>query len=147
MTSAIVAFLTSDGRDEAGRTIEAVLAFGDVELERHHDFIQWLFPLNEPSAAVPGSPVLTAADIAAIRTSDVAQARLAFASERMLAFYRATTHWRRSSDHNHLRVTRIIKSLRLLAGDPAADAFKAVMLDMAEGAGVGALSVSYWRAA
>ena len=147
MTSRIVAFLTADGRDGAGRTIEEVLAFSDDRLERHHDFIQWLFPLTEPSAAVPGSPVLTLEDIAAVRASATAQARLARAVQRMLAFYRDTDHWRRASDHNHLRVTRIIKSLRLLVGDPAADAFRGDMMSMAEDAGVGALSLSYWRAA
>ena len=49
--SPIVRFLVQDGRDGAGRTFAQVLAFGDAELERRHDFVQWLFPLGEPSAA------------------------------------------------------------------------------------------------
>ena len=38
----------------------------------------------------------------------------------MLVFYRDTRHWRAPVDHNHLRITRIIRSLRLLVSDAAA---------------------------
>jgi hypothetical protein len=80
--SAVVAFLIEDGVDGAGRTFDQVLAFDDAMLERRHDFIQWLFPLTEPSAAVPGSPVLSARDVEALRISPVARERLARAAER-----------------------------------------------------------------
>ena len=35
-----------------------------------------------------------------------------------------TTRWRSSHDHNHLRITRVIKSLRLLTDDETANGFK-----------------------
>ena len=142
--SAIVRFLANDGRDAAGRTFEDVLALSDVCLERRHDFIQWLFPLTEPSAAVPGSPVLTDADIQALRDSEIARARLARAGKRMLAFYRATDAWRAPADHNHLRITRIIRSLRLLCGDAAADRFREGVLALANGAPISTTSRDYW---
>lgn len=145
--SAIVDFLEGTGRDAAGRTLDQVLAFGDGELERHHDFIQWLFPLVEASAAVPGSPVLTPSDVATLQTSGDAQNNLVAASARMGRFYDDTNHWLRSSDHNHLRITRIIKSLRLLSGDTAADAFRRRILARADGTPVSATSRRYWDAA
>ena len=147
--SALTAFLRGEEPDAAGRLIADVLAFTDEELERRHDFIQWLFPLPEPSAAVPGSPVLTSADIAALRSSPAAQASLSAAADRMLLFYESTSWWRRASDHNHLRITRIIRSLRLLAGDEAADGFRRKILDLVEAsdAPINATSLRYWAAA
>lgn len=149
MTSAgpVTDFLTGQGRDGAGRTADQVLAFDDGRLEARHDFIQWLFPLTEPSAAVPGSPVLTLADVAAIRADPRAQATLTAAASRMRAFYEGSDHWLRPSDHNHLRITRIIRSLRLLVDDAAADAFRAAVLARADGTPVGPTSRAYWASA
>jgi hypothetical protein len=145
--SAIVDFLTGQGRDAAGRTLDQVLAFSDGELERHHDFIQWLFPLTEASAAVPGSPVLNPADVIALKASAEAQAHLAAAVARLGRFYDENDHWLRASDHNHLRITRIIKSQRMLCGDASADAFRARILKRAEATPVSATSRRYWDAA
>ena len=145
----IVMFLEGEGTDARGRTIFDVLALNDVALERSHDFIQWLFPLPEPSAAVPDAPVLTVDDMQAIHDSILAQCALAAATDRMEAFYRATHSWLRPHDHNHLRITRIIRSLRLLRGDAEAEAFKAAILSIVEatGAPVSARSRGYWQTA
>ena len=147
--SAIVSFLDGEGTDAAGRTVQDILAFGPSELERHHDYIQWLFPLAEASAAVPGSPVLSAADAEAIRTSGRAQANLAASTERMGVFYDQTDHWMRAHDHNHLRITRIIKSLRLLSGDRPAERFRSRILARVEASRtpVNAQTRSYWAQA
>ena len=146
---AITAFLEGEGTDARGRTLFDVLAFDDVALERNHDFIQWLFPLREPSRAVPDAPVLTDAEVEAIRGSSMARIALAAATDRMDAFYRATHDWLMPNDHNHLRVTRIIRSLRLLVGDAEADAFKAAILSRVEAtrAPVSARSRGYWATA
>lgn len=124
MVSAVLDFLEGSGVDGAGRKINEVLAYGLGALESHHDFIQWLFPLSEPSRAVLGSPVLTHKDILAIRISSKAQSNLAAAQRRMDWFYEWTDHWLQPADHNHLRITRIIKSVRLLVGDTQADQFR-----------------------
>jgi hypothetical protein len=145
--SPIVQFLTADGRDHAGRGVEDVLAFDDRELEARHDFIQWLFPLPEPSRAVAGAPVLTPADVVLLRRSPEAQARLTQAAARMLAFYRANDDWRVRFDHNHLRISRIIKSLRLLTGDQAADTFRAEILHLAQGAPIDPQARRHWAGA
>ena len=147
--SAIVAFLEGEGPDARGRTLFDVLAFDDALIEQRHDFIQWLFPLTEPSAAVAGSPVLTSEDVAAIQASGMAQIALAAATDRMDRFYRATHDWLMPSDHNHLRISRIIRSLRLLSGDAQAEAFKAAILWRVEAtrAPVSARSRGYWATA
>ena len=103
---AIVAFLEGEGQDAAGRSLFDVLAMNNAALEQTHDFIQWLFPLREPSRAVPDSPVLTDDQVEAIRDSAMAQIALAAATDRMEAFYRMTHDWLMPNDHNHLRITR-----------------------------------------
>jgi len=145
----VVAFLQGEGPDAAGRTLFEVLAMDNAALEHTHDFIQWLFPLREPSRAVPDAPALTDAEVEAIRDSAMAQIALAAATDRMEAFYRATHDWLMPNDHNHLRITRIIRSLRLLVGDDQADAFKAAILSMTEAtrAPISARSRGYWATA
>ena len=148
-SGAVAAFLEGDGRDARGRTLFEVLAMDNVALEQTHDFIQWLFPLREPSGAVPDAPVLTDAEVEIIRNSGMAQCALAAATDRMDAFYRGTHDWLMPNDHNHLRITRIIRSLRLLVGDEQADAFKAAILSRVEAtrAPVSARSRGYWATA
>ena len=149
MPGSVVAFLEGEGPDAAGRTLCEVIAFDNAALERTHDFIQWLFPLCEASRTVPDAPVLSADDVAALQASDRAQCALAAASERMAAFYRTTHDWLMPNDHNHLRITRIIRSLRLLVGDDQADAFRAAILSRVEAtrAPISARSRGYWTTA
>ena len=145
----ILAFLEGEGPDARGRGLFEVLAFNDVALEQTHDFIQWLFPLTEPSAAVPDAPVLTPEEVRAIRDSGMAQCALAAATDRMDSFYRATHDWLMPNDHNHLRITRIIRSLRLLRDDEHADAFRAAILARVDEtrAPISARSRGYWMTA
>lgn len=145
----ITAFLEGEGPDARSRTVFDVLAMDNAALEQAHDYIQWLFPLPEPSGAAPDAPVLTDAEVEAIRESGMAQIALAAATDRMDAFYRATHDWLMPNDHNHLRITRIIRSLRLLVGDAEADAFKAAILSRVETtrAPVSTRSRGYWATA
>ncbi|MBK3395474.1 MULTISPECIES: opioid growth factor receptor-related protein [Methylobacterium] len=143
------AFLAGRGRDGSGRRLAEVLAFDDAGIEGVHDFIQWLFPLDAASRAVPGAPVLGPAEAAAIRADPAARAGLLAARDRMLRFYAGTTGWRRAFDHNHLRITRILTALRDLAGiDEARGFHEAVLGFIAEaGSPVNPESLDYWRRA
>jgi hypothetical protein len=140
------AYLAGVGRDSRGRLASDVLAFSDEHLEEAHDFIQWLFPLPTHSAAQPNAPVLTNAEIEAIRADQRATDTLGRATERMLRFYGNTNWWLRWQDHNHLRITRIIHSLRLLIGSDAAHRFHASILAMHEAAGtpINTHSLRFW---
>lgn len=143
------AFLAGVGRDGRGRLAADVLGFPDKDLEAVHDYIQWLFPLPTRSAAQPHSPILTPAEIAAIRADPRAVDTLKAATERMLRFYRDTRWWLSSHDHNHLRITRILHSLRLLVGYGEARAFHKAILALHEAAGapVNTRSLHYWAEA
>jgi hypothetical protein len=144
-----VSFLTGEGRDHRGRSIDDVLGFDDSRLERHHDYIQWLFPLPEASRFNVGAPVLTPDALAELRTSPVAKGNLSRARDRMLCFYRNNDHWLTGFDHNHLRITRIIRCLALVLGRKEARAFYDEILALVEAAGnpVNVQSLGYWREA
>jgi len=145
----VVRFLEGEGTDARGRTVFDVISMNDVAIERTHDFIQWLFPLPEPSAAIPESPMLTPEDIQAIRISELAPMAMGAGADRMAAFYQTTHDWLMPNDHNHRRITRIIRSLRLLVGDAEADAFHAFIVARVEAtqAPVSARSRGYWATA
>ena len=140
------AFLSGTGRDARGRLVADILRFSNEELERHHDYIQWLFLLPDRSAAQPNAPVLSDAEIQAIRNDPGSVGTLESATRRMLDFYRDSDGWLRQWDHNHLRITRIIKSLRLLLGQEAARGFYDAILTMqrAGGSPVNAESLRFW---
>ena len=119
----------------------------DSELERTHDYIQWLFPLLAPSNAVPGSPVLTLQELELARGSAQIAANLTQALDRMETFYDETDGWLAPNDHNHLRITRIIRSANLIVGrDFAEDFFNAIMQRVAKsGRKVLPRNIAYWR--
>ena len=146
-THSIVSFLSGDGRDHRGRSVEDVLGFDDSELERHHDYIQWLFPLPEASRFNLDAPVLTPEALAQLAASPAAKDNLRRARDRMLAFYRDNDHWLTEFDHNHLRITRIIRCLALILGRGEAQAFHDAILALVEAAGgpVNDQSLAYWR--
>ena len=100
------------------------------EAEQTHDFIQWLFPLDEDSRAVSGAPVLNQTDIQLIHTNSDAQANIRRSAAWFLGFLERNDHWRTKYNHNHLRITRVVKSLRLLTDDKEADEFKAAIFDL-----------------
>ena len=127
----IVSFLEGKLPDHRGRVLATLLQQTDHQAETTHDYIQWLFPLDEPSRSVNGAPVLTELDIDEIRQSSLAQANLAKSARWFLGFLERNDHWIAKYNHNHLRITRVIKSLRLLASDEVADEFRDKVLALA----------------
>lgn len=106
-----------------GSSVETVWADTDDRLERRHDYIQWLFPLPEPSRFSVTAPILTQADVAVFRGDVTLQDRVRRSLARMTLFFSRTRAWRRPHDHNHLRITRIIRCLTLLGMAPDAAGF------------------------
>ena len=128
--SRLLDFYCGLGTDIEGRRLEDIHAWPDDDFEEVHDFIQWLFPLPEPSQFNPDAPILTNKDIAAFKSDPVLQANLMRSFERILAFLglalserkviegpsfkaRVADAWA-SPNHNWLRISRILRSLTLL---------------------------------
>jgi len=147
--SALVQFHTGRGRDSAGRRHQEVLALDDDHLEWTYDWTQWTFPVPECSDLCPQAPVLDHVDQLALRTSDEARERMSRAQMRMLSFLQDGTRWLREGDYNHLRITRAIRSSRLVLGDQHADDFRRAVIEMMmrRRHRVGREAVASWRAA
>ncbi len=84
--SALLAFYRGAGLDSAGRTIDEIWAWDRRRLEMVHDFIQWLFPLPDPSRFNPDAPILSTADQAAFRADADLRARVRRSLDLMMEF-------------------------------------------------------------
>jgi hypothetical protein len=119
----IIAFYSGEEPDDRGRFLREIQEWPDERLESVHDFIQWMFPLTEPSGVNPRAPVLDRETIQEFRSRPKLQENLRTSFRRMQRFYTDGRHWLMPGNHNHLRITRIIKCLRLLGLEAEAQAF------------------------
>jgi hypothetical protein len=129
----LVNFYAGVGCDNRGRVLSVIQRWSDEELERTHDYIQWLFPLTEQSAFNSHAPILDVETIREFRVRPELRENLRASLVRMLAFFgfrlledepfrvvpaadfaERAQNWLTPANHNHLRITRILKSLRLL---------------------------------
>lgn len=109
-----------DGTDDKGRSIADILNWSDSKIEAVHDFIQWVFPLHEKSLHSINTPVLSKEDIDILSNSDIARANMSACLDRFSDFLglnnndqKKINFWANEGNHNLLRITRIIRSLRL----------------------------------
>lgn len=138
----IVGFYSGATPDHRGRYLHEIQRWPDDQLEKVHDYIQWLFPLPEPSGFNLAAPVLSPESIRDFRARPDLQEKLRVSFRRMVSFYglearsggqvtinRASdfvakaTVWLSPGNHNHLRITRILRCLRVLGLEAEADAF------------------------
>lgn len=144
----LITFYRNETPDHAGRRLSDLWAFDHARLEAEHDFIQWLFPLETPSPVNPEAPTLDAGTIRAFRESPELRANLRRSLQLMLDFYglafgdeatigaaanfqERAANWLRSMNHNHLRLTRIVRSLHLLGLEREALALQSCLLALA----------------
>ena len=168
----LVGFYAGTRPDDRGRFLREMLRWPDYKLEETHHYIQWLFPLAERSGFNPEAPILDANTIHEFRSRPELRRHVQASFRRMLAFYgmeireavvltvtRAVFFAERSeksitpSNNNHLRITRILKSLRLLGLESEATAFFDCLTDVyfVELAqftpGISDETFGFWRAA
>lgn len=143
-TPKIVSFYLGQQRDSCGRNIQEIWGWDFETLENTHDFIQWLFPLAEKSAYNPSAPLVDVDVIQAFHQNPQLQENLQRSLTVMLKFYglqlqeikpgkvrinRSETYpnrqseWVLRSNHNFLRITRILKCLKALGLEGEAIAF------------------------
>ncbi|KAI1264414.1 hypothetical protein F5Y18DRAFT_81316 [Xylariaceae sp. FL1019] len=171
------------GKDRRGRTFRQILDWNYDQLEAHHDFIQWVFPLTEVSAYQIEVPVLDEETLLVFRKSTYLQYQVLVMLQKMLLFYgfdsdfkydeKNTTEpfdftinpkndpgsrslywrWLTTRNHNHQRITRIIRCLRLVRlGHIALEVFNAFIhinetYKKGQSESVSNISIAYWRRA
>jgi len=121
-----------------GHTYSSVLAMTDHELEGHHEYIQWLFPTVKPSM-FHDAPTLTEYEAEVMFADPVLRDRVVEAFRRILLFwdfrlrgksiiYEGTPAVMGGFNHNWLRMTRVIASLRELGHRDLAATFCQTLL-------------------
>ncbi len=124
-------FLAHEGTDNQGRTLQQIWAYNHGEMESYHDYIQVVFPTNEPSQFNSGPGYLNSPElIASLRANPTVVANMIISANWFLDFLQETNQWHSEFDHNQLRITRVIKSLRLLVSDEKAYDFRDIVYEM-----------------
>jgi len=159
----LVEFYLGEVPDDLGRRLSDYWSWDCQRLEDVHDFIQWMFPLAEPSPVNPSAPTLDAATIAEFRCNPTIQQNLLKSLDVMLDFYGFTLdrsqktitaavyfkgrarNWLSRNNHNHLRITRILKCLMLCGLDDYALAFHAVLVQVARPDKVSSATLRFWE--
>ena len=160
----LIEFYCGEGRDHKGRCLEDIWALSPFWLEHSHDYIQWLFPIPEAGRFNTFAPLLTPAVQAAFKGNDVMRQHQQRSLDVMLAFFGLAqdgsdivaqptlaiqTHiWLKAGGHNHLRITRMIRSLALCHQPDLARTFQQAVIAIGTQQGVVSdTSVQYWQKA
>lgn len=145
----IYKFLKGFEPDDRGRFIYQIWEFSDIEIERTHDFIQRLFPLNEPSAlSLNKFYIDDPALIERIRIDPTVANNFITSKNFFLGFLSRNDQWQRHHNHNQLRITRIIKSLLLFVSREEAESFHQNVLSLVNSnALISTKAYDYWSLA
>ncbi|RMZ73111.1 opioid growth factor receptor region [Pyrenophora seminiperda CCB06] len=166
------------GNDVLGRKLEEILSWSDDKLEHCHNYIQMLFPLPEGSPYNAEAPTINLQVMQAFRSRPELRRQLSRSFERMLKFYDSSSsntlqqppspptptgyhiirspNWRKrfkfwavNFNHNHLRITRILRCLRICGLQTEYNAFFTALEDVFDDPNIfiGTRSLTYWRLA
>ncbi len=167
--SYLVTFYLGEAQDAHGRYIHEIQGWSHDRLEAVHNYIQWLFPTTRRGVD-PTAPLVSQADMRVFRSDERLQKAVLRSLHVMLGFYgfridstagsitisRAETwkarkpHWVTRGNHNFLRLTRILTTLRLFGMDDHASALFAVLNDVYHTESkdvIGSTTYRYWKQA
>ncbi|WP_013323516.1 opioid growth factor receptor-related protein [Gloeothece verrucosa] len=152
-----------------GYLIDEIYNWDFERLEYVHDYIQWLFPLAERSAFNLDAPVLTDEDIECFKNDEDLKTNVLKSFKLMMKFYgfdcddsrgsvslkksnnfqERSKNWLTIKNHNHLRITRILKSLTLLGLNRYALAFFNILNELYQDykQEISTCSYNYWKEA
>lgn len=130
-------------------------------LESKHDYIQWFFPTGEPSKFNPDAPICTEQDLQILTLKQSQhQQKKAFAIflwflgleynptynkiEKSSHFDFAKRIWISDNNHNYLRITRVLTSLRMFGNMDEARAFLNILIEIAGEYNISPVTQCYW---
>ena len=168
----IIGFYSGAEPDHRGRYLHEIQEWPDDQLEAVHDFIQWLFPLPEPSGFNAAAPILNRESMQEFRKRPELQQNLRVSFLRTMKFYgmdvdfgeqikvtrtryfaAKATVWVSPGNHNHLRITRILRCLNCLGLEAEARAFFECLSEIYESEqsqprpAISNETILYWRRA
>lgn len=130
-------FLRGEGVDDKGRLLSEMWSYTLAKKEWNHTYIQRMFPLDEPSMH-NNAPTITREEALSCSADEKIVKNMRTSYETMLMFYGLSddcscsyfSRWIKPRNHNFLRITRIIKSLRLFGLNREAEDFYHRLLSM-----------------
>tara|TARA_Y100000589_G_scaffold158886_1_gene151248 strand:+ start:484 stop:924 length:441 start_codon:yes stop_codon:yes gene_type:complete len=141
-------FLRGTSSDFKGRKLSDIWKYSDDQIEYNHDFIQLIFPLDQPSQTVFNKIYLkNLKDIFVIKDDKIIQNNILKSKDWFLDFLKRNNQWKNYSDHNQLRITRVIKCLRLLISDNEADLFYEDIKSMIGKERINEVTLYFWSKA
>lgn len=162
----LVSFYRGLEPNNNGVTLDQILGWDDAHLESAHNYIQWLFPLATLSPPNPTAPILDGATIQAFCGDAPLKNQLLRSFRRMLLFYglqmdegtkiitrapnfnaRAAV-WLTPSNHNFLRITRMIRSMGHLGLSDYSKSFFHILQNIYGNEGQGIITphtFGFWR--
>jgi hypothetical protein len=158
----LIAFHRGEGIDHKGRYLSEIWALSPFWLEHTHDYIQWLFPIPEAGRFNAFAPLLTPVVQAAFERDTLLRQHQQRSLDVMLDFFGLAREgnaisaqpnlsiqshiWLKAGGHNHLRITRIIRSLALCHQPELAQAFQQAVINIGAQHGVvSETSLQFWR--
>jgi len=129
------------GENNCGYTLEEIWGWKKGFLECDHDYIQWVFPSNERSKMNDEAPVLTLEEANVFREDAELKKKLIRSFEMFVKFldlkfdgdeikFGAVPWWAKRFEHNSLRITRCLKSMRLTGNEYRAQKLFDVLLEL-----------------
>ena len=142
-------FLTNQANDFKGRNLDLIWQYSDAEIDGNHDFIQLIFPTNKPSRnSFHGYYLDNELLIEQLRSNVLVKENLMKSAAWFLSFLSRNKSWVSGYDHNQLRITRAIESLRLLVSDEAANEFFQSILSLVKDpAIINPATIKFWEEA
>ncbi len=128
----LVNFYRGEIPNDEGVWLKDIMQYKYGEFECDHAWIQWVFPLMEPSNYNVDAPLLTIEEIILFQNDPVLKERVSDAIIKVLDFYGMETNedgevvwqapgnhknpqwWLKEFNHNFLRITRLLISMRYL---------------------------------
>jgi hypothetical protein len=161
----LVDFYLGAAPDYQGRMLRDIWTWDHDRLEHIHDYIQVLFPLPEPSMFFRRAPILHDEEICEFRRNATLRANLLRSLRQMLDFYglkleenpiliskavhfaQCAADWLAPGNHNMLRITRILKCLRLCGLEEHARVFLDCLLKLYAECPreIGEETLAYWK--
>lgn len=118
MNKDLILFFENTHPNYDGKYLHDIRNWSDLQLEENHRFIQWMFPNREASTFNSDAPLLDDETVEAFRSRNDLKYEVSQNLERMISFYQLNDEsgdrpwWVTKGNHNYLRITRILNSLR-----------------------------------
>jgi len=149
MKNEIVLFYEGTISDTECRFLDDILKFSNLHLESVHNYIQFLFPNRDESAVNLSAPLLTDAIVAEFKARPELRAAVKRSLDTMIKFYDMDAKnpwWCTKNNHNYLRCTRILNTLREFGMTDELNNFHSQLMDIYENNTevIGSITLSYW---